>query len=425
MYRSLLALILIGCSTVSGAALPAKDAPCDIEEPKSSSDRAAVKRKCLDSSVNPATGVSGAVDTLITKRSRRGEEMFVMSPCQKKGLKEAGLDETLTYIVQTLTTALLRDPIGKPLLLESYFNAEEIDIIKMSVKSLEEFSEMLSRLKRLYPHKLNPSTISLDKELPSPPLRIVMALKRALRSSYRLAISKTYVKSLSSTSFQESLDEETSEERFERQRLQHRLFLELERKRGTTDASRGTALSVEEALWGDYFNYVRLRITGLDEGTSSLKIIASEIEQAFERYLSVHYTVLNIGGCKVYLRREDIILDRTNFKGISNAVLMEDGLAPVGPDGKPMNLHHLTRRHPGYLVLITDTFHKKFSELLHLRSEDHMRQPKPIDRAVFAQWKSDNFPLIGRLLSERSTDFGESLASASAAPERLALIDSL
>ncbi len=63
----------------------------------------------------------------------------------------------------------------------------------------------------------------------------------------------------------------------------------------------------------------------------------------------------------VYFRQTDIDLSRTDIYKRTNQDLLLVGSAPIGADGKSMNLHHLTRRHPGILVLVPESFHKQHS----------------------------------------------------------------
>lgn len=45
--------------------------------------------------------------------------------------------------------------------------------------------------------------------------------------------------------------------------------------------------------------------------------------------------------------------------GLSNIERMRDGLAPIGPDGKKVNLHHTTQSDAGALAEVSQTFHQK------------------------------------------------------------------
>lgn len=73
--------------------------------------------------------------------------------------------------------------------------------------------------------------------------------------------------------------------------------------------------------------------------------------------------------------------------GRSNLERMKTGLAPIGNDGNPINLHHMKQQKNGVLVEITATDHREYSELLHRYS-----RVSEIDRDEFnllknAYWK--------------------------------------
>ncbi|MDI3412499.1 HNH/ENDO VII family nuclease [Bacillus sonorensis] len=52
-------------------------------------------------------------------------------------------------------------------------------------------------------------------------------------------------------------------------------------------------------------------------------------------------------------------------KNITNLELMKSGKAPIGEDGKPINLHHLIQKEPGTMLEILHTTHKKYHKVLH------------------------------------------------------------
>ena len=43
--------------------------------------------------------------------------------------------------------------------------------------------------------------------------------------------------------------------------------------------------------------------------------------------------------------------------GRSNLKRMKQGLAPMGPDGKPMNLHHMLQTQDGPIVEVAQSMH--------------------------------------------------------------------
>nr|WP_301280582.1 HNH/ENDO VII family nuclease [Tenacibaculum mesophilum] len=51
--------------------------------------------------------------------------------------------------------------------------------------------------------------------------------------------------------------------------------------------------------------------------------------------------------------------------GATNLDLMKTGNAPIGIDGKQINLHHVIGQEPGPMVELTSSFHKKHHKALH------------------------------------------------------------
>ena len=51
--------------------------------------------------------------------------------------------------------------------------------------------------------------------------------------------------------------------------------------------------------------------------------------------------------------------------GWTNLDLMKNGNAPIGPDGKYINLHHILGEEPGPMVELTSSIHKKHHKPLH------------------------------------------------------------
>ncbi len=56
--------------------------------------------------------------------------------------------------------------------------------------------------------------------------------------------------------------------------------------------------------------------------------------------------------------------------GWTNLDLMENGYAPIGPDGKQINLHHVLGQEPGPMVELMSSTHKKYHKPLHGLIED-------------------------------------------------------
>jgi hypothetical protein len=95
--------------------------------------------------------------------------------------------------------------------------------------------------------------------------------------------------------------------------------------------------------------------------------------------------VTHFEGTKVY-RRDDLIdphmVDKT---GRTNAERMADGLAPIGPDGKSMNLHHTIQMHDGPIAELTATFHQTNHKVIHINPSSI---PSGINRREFDAWRA-------------------------------------
>ncbi|MEH0873518.1 HNH/ENDO VII family nuclease [Pectobacterium cacticida] len=56
--------------------------------------------------------------------------------------------------------------------------------------------------------------------------------------------------------------------------------------------------------------------------------------------------------------------------GWTNVDLMKNGYAPIGIDGKQINLHHILGQEPGAMVELTSSTHKLYHKQLHGLIED-------------------------------------------------------
>ncbi len=79
----------------------------------------------------------------------------------------------------------------------------------------------------------------------------------------------------------------------------------------------------------------------------------------------------------------------------SNAERMASGRAPIGVDGKSVNLHHMTQTQLGPIAEMTQSFHQTNSATIHINPNTI---PSGIDRAAFDKWKVQYW-------QQRSADF--------------------
>lgn len=47
---------------------------------------------------------------------------------------------------------------------------------------------------------------------------------------------------------------------------------------------------------------------------------------------------------------------------------MANGLAPIGSDGRSVNLHHMTQRQDGPIAEVTQKFHKENHSIIHVNT---------------------------------------------------------
>jgi RHS repeat-associated protein len=103
-------------------------------------------------------------------------------------------------------------------------------------------------------------------------------------------------------------------------------------------------------------------------------------------------------GRRVHQRDSLIDPERRNDKGVSSLQLMQSGRAPIGPDGKPVELHHVLQTEPGPMAEVSSTFHRKNYYTLHINAGSGL--PSGVDRAAFRAWKKEYW-------MTRAMDFGE------------------
>lgn len=95
-------------------------------------------------------------------------------------------------------------------------------------------------------------------------------------------------------------------------------------------------------------------------------------------------------------QRDDLIdPNLTDTFGRTNVERMKKGLAPIGPDGKSVELHHMTQRQSGSIAEVTKTFHNSNYSTIHINTG---RIPSGINRKEFGKWR-------GSYWKNRANDF--------------------
>ena len=85
----------------------------------------------------------------------------------------------------------------------------------------------------------------------------------------------------------------------------------------------------------------------------------------------------------------------TDKLGRTNTQRMEQGLAPIGKDGKSVNIHHIDQTDTGPVMEITATEHQQNYADLHSNTG---QSPSQIDRNAFNSWRKDYWKWRGNNL---------------------------
>ncbi|MEK4130762.1 T7SS effector LXG polymorphic toxin [Solibacillus sp. FSL W8-0474] len=93
------------------------------------------------------------------------------------------------------------------------------------------------------------------------------------------------------------------------------------------------------------------------------------------------YSPVEYQGRRVY-QRNDIDWNMVDpDKGLTNLERAQMGWAPLGKDGKAINLHHILQQEPGPMLEIHQTVHQKNYRILHgLLEKNKFKRVKPIDK---------------------------------------------
>lgn len=101
---------------------------------------------------------------------------------------------------------------------------------------------------------------------------------------------------------------------------------------------------------------------------------------------STRWEPKNVNGRRVYQRDDLIDPNKKDARGRTNKQRMEQGLAPIGPDGKPINLHHVTQTEPGPLAEVSQTQHQQYTRQLHMPDQVSFRND-PVLNSSFESYR--------------------------------------
>ncbi|QPP08738.1 type IV secretion protein Rhs [Streptomyces bathyalis] len=168
----------------------------------------------------------------------------------------------------------------------------------------------------------------------------------------------------------------------------------------------------------DTGRYVTADPLGLEPGPNPVSYVHNPCAWTDPLGLSA-FTPLNLGvsqywkpveynGQRIY-QRDDLInpdyVSPLDKYGRDNMKRMTQGLAPMGPDDKPVNLHHMLQTQDGPIAEVTQSMHLSQGDYagsdsyntLHWKAGSKI--PSGIDRDAFADWKKDYWKDRARALS--------------------------
>ena len=91
-----------------------------------------------------------------------------------------------------------------------------------------------------------------------------------------------------------------------------------------------------------------------------------------------------VEGKEVYWDNKTFDPYRKDWLGRTNIQRMQKGLAPIGHDGKSVNIHHIDQTDDGPVVEISTTEHSKYTKILH---DNTGQKPSQINRREFNKWR--------------------------------------
>ena len=122
----------------------------------------------------------------------------------------------------------------------------------------------------------------------------------------------------------------------------------------------------------------RLDALGLSQSSGGGKMEALASANGFQ--------MMSFRGMTCYARDSEIDLGKTDGAGRTNLQRMQQGCAPLGTDGLPVNLHHMQQSETkGGLMELSSTTHHQNHNMLHINSGSNI--PSGINRSAFAKIK--------------------------------------
>ena len=113
----------------------------------------------------------------------------------------------------------------------------------------------------------------------------------------------------------------------------------------------------------------------------NVKKVLEKISKPTRKFWTETATFKNV---KVYKRNDIFDPKLVDKDGLTNLQRMQAGKAPIGKDGKSVNLHHMLQSEAAGIAEVTETFHKLNHKIIHINPNT---VPSGINRNQFNTWK--------------------------------------
>ena len=143
-------------------------------------------------------------------------------------------------------------------------------------------------------------------------------------------------------------------------------------------AATTATITVLNATGGDPSDEIKAAA----QAVQSVGATVGQISQGANRFWT---STTNFKGNLVY-QRPDLINPGLTQGGITNLQRMQQGFAPYGPDGNPIQLHHMLQTMKGPIAEVTQTFHQTYSSIIHINLSTI---GSGINRAAFNTWRME------------------------------------
>jgi RHS repeat-associated protein len=143
-------------------------------------------------------------------------------------------------------------------------------------------------------------------------------------------------------------------------------------------AATTAATTVLNATGGDPSD----EINAATQAVQDIGTTAGQIAQGANQFWT---STTNFQGNLVY-QRPDLIDPDLTQNGLTNLQRMQQGFAPYGPDGNPIQLHHMLQSMNGPIAEVTQTFHQVYSSIIHINPNT---TGSGINRAAFNAWRME------------------------------------